>query len=72
MTDIERLDELEMRVTFQEDVIAQLNEALINQQRRIDELVAHVRKLTEQLEQLHNQGVEAAPYSAQDERPPHY
>jgi SlyX protein len=44
-----RLELLETKVAFQEDTIQQLNDALVGQQARIDQLEALLRVLAEQL-----------------------
>jgi len=43
-----RLEALETKVAFQEDTIQQLNDALVAQQHRIDQLEALLRVLAEQ------------------------
>lgn len=70
----DRIIELEMRVSFQEDTLTQLNDALISQQRQIDQLRAQVRDLRDELEAR----IDAASTDAterrnpRDEIPPHY
>jgi SlyX protein len=44
-----RLETLETKVAFQEDTIQQLNDALVDQQARIDQLELLLRVLAEQL-----------------------
>jgi SlyX protein len=44
-----RLEILETKVAFQEDTIQQLNDALVGQQARIDQLELLLRVLAEQL-----------------------
>ena len=69
-----RIIELEMRVSFQEDTLTQLNDALISQQRQIDLLRAQLRELREELEAR----IDAASNDAAEQRnprheiPPHY
>jgi SlyX protein len=60
--------EFETRLLFQEDTIAKLNDALVDQQRQIDQLRDTVARLIELLERQAND-VRQAP---RDERPPHY
>ena len=67
-----RVTELEIRNAYQEHTIAQLNDALISQQRQIDALVTQTKMLAERLAQQHQQSDDAAPYSPEEERPPHY
>lgn len=64
----ERIDALETRLTFQEDTIAQLNDALIAQQARIDLLEAEMRQLIDEF----RGGVTEAQINAANELPPHY
>ena len=67
-----RITELEIRGAYQEDTIAQLNDALISQQRQIDSLVARINALEEQVERATEQGQQGTPYRSDEERPPHY
>jgi SlyX protein len=62
-----RLEDLETRVAFQEDTIQQLNDALVRQQHRIDQLEASLRMLVEQL-----QTVEERDDLLEEPPPPHY
>jgi SlyX protein len=62
-----RLEALESKLAFQEDTVAQLNDALIAQQSRIDRLETLVKLLAEQ--------VRATPEDAPgvpEPPPPHY
>ena len=63
-----RFEVFESKLAFQEDTIAQLNDALVEQQTRIDQLEASVRSLLERLEEE----PELPNISAEDARPPHY
>jgi SlyX protein len=63
-----RLDELEAKVAFAEDLIETLNQTVIRQQAQID-------LLQQQLRLLHQRLQEALPDDAgspRDEIPPHY
>jgi len=63
-----RLNELEAKVAFAEDLIETLNQAVIRQQAQID-------SLQQQLRLLHQQLRDALPDEARtprDEIPPHY
>jgi len=44
-----RLEDLETRAAYQEDTIQQLNDALVRQQHRMDQLEGMLRVLIEQL-----------------------
>ena len=64
----QRLTDLEIKASFSEDLLDQLNQVLIRQQQQIDALI-------EQLVQLRQQRPEsgaAALSRASDELPPHY
>lgn len=64
MTDADRFDALEMRIAHQDQMIAELNEVITAQWRKIDALErqgAHLR------EQFQNLGAQAP-----DQKPPHY
>ncbi len=61
------LVELQSRIAFYEDTTAQLNDALIAQQRRIDALERQVNSLAGRLREIVNM-----PDAPDDETPPHY
>jgi SlyX protein len=69
-TDIEqRLTDLEIKASFTEDTVDQLNRVIVQQQAQIDLLT---RELIE-LRRAANQTAEAGgPRSLRDELPPHY
>jgi SlyX protein len=66
-----RIEELEIRVAFQEDLLQKLDDALAHQQREVLELRTVLRQMTHQIQTL-----EAAfPDGESDpghEKPPHY
>ncbi|CCD87846.1 conserved protein of unknown function, homolog to slyX [Bradyrhizobium sp. ORS 285] len=63
----ERIDRLEMRLTFQDDTIETLNQTITAQWREIDALKRQIARLVEQLEDA--QGNAEGP---RNEPPPHY
>ena len=63
-----RLEALEVKAAFTEDLLDELNLALYRQQQRIDALHAELKDLRRQLPE----GCAAAPRSPRDELPPHY
>lgn len=65
----ERLDELEMKVTFQEKLIEELNQALIEQQFVLDKLQLQVRYLAQKLKDVQPSNVAT---QAEEVPPPHY
>ena len=63
-----RINELEVKLGFAEDLLEELNRTVYRQQQQIDRLYLEVRELREQL-------ASAAPgegRSLRDEIPPHY
>ena len=64
----QRLTELEIKASFTEDLVEQLNQVVIRQQEQIDLLVREVAALRRQ----QRDGAGAEPGSPRDERPPHY
>ncbi len=67
----EKLIELETKFSYQEDLLADLNEIVVRQQRQLDELqrelAAVKEQLTEAIERGPGQGA-----TTLDEKPPHY
>jgi len=64
----DRINELEVKLAFAEDMLDALNATVYRQQQQIDRLLLEVRELREQL-------AAAAPAEARslrDEVPPHY
>lgn len=70
-SDTARLDELESRLAFQDDLIEHLNEAVIRQDRELGRLERRVRELETRLKEVAD--LAAAPGGAAGhEVPPHY
>ncbi len=63
-----RINELETKLSFAEDQLDALNRIVYRQQQQIDQLLAAVRALHEQLAAL----APAQGRSLRDEIPPHY
>lgn len=63
-----RLTELEIKASFNEDLLDQLNEVVIRQQRQIDALLREVKQLRQQIPEA-GSGVFSR---AGDDLPPHY
>ena len=64
-----RIDELESRSAFQEDLLAQLSDALVDQQNRIDQLETVLRNLSGAVASASASPEDSDPLS---EVPPHY
>jgi SlyX protein len=65
----ERLINIETKITFQEDLIEELNKTVYQQQKKLDRLEAICASLVrhiESMDEARNEGVSA------NERPPHY
>jgi SlyX protein len=63
-----RLTELEIKASFTEDLLEQLNQIIVNQQQQIDGLVREVSDLRQRLPE----GGAVQYRSLRDELPPHY
>ncbi len=65
----DRLAEIEIKLTYQEDLVQELNTLVYQQQKRID----HLEKLCEALvDHIRGLAEPGTPRSLADERPPHY
>ncbi len=60
--------EIETRLIFQEDTLAKLNDALVDQQHQLDQMRETLARLIELIER---RGEDPA-FSLEEERPPHY
>jgi SlyX protein len=63
----QRLTELEIKLSFTEDLLDDLNTLVVRQQQQIDRLLREVKDLRQQ-----STADPAAPRSLRDELPPHY
>jgi len=64
----QRLTELEIKVSYQEDLLDQLNQVVVRQQQEIDLLLREVRQLRQQVPE----GTGQTFSRASEELPPHY
>lgn len=69
MTIEDRLVEIEIKISYQEDTLQELNKVIYDQQKMIDQLEATCRFLLNQVKDLSDTASEK---SAANERPPHY
>lgn len=67
----EKLIELETKFSYQEDLLSDLNAIVAKQQRQLDELMAEMSGMKEQLQDALERGP-AGGQLEQSERPPHY
>ena len=63
-----RLEHIESKLCFAEDLLDELNRTVFRQQEQIERLQAQVRRLADKLESL----PAAGPRDLRDEIPPHY
>ena len=63
-----RITELEIKISYAEDMLDALNRTAFSQQQQIDQLMAQVRTLRDQVQAT----APAEPRSLNDELPPHY
>lgn len=64
----QRLTDLEIKLSYQEDLLDQLNQVVVRQQREIDLLLREVRQLRQQVPE----GSGPTFSRASEELPPHY
>ncbi len=69
MNQEQRLTELETRLAFQDDALSQLNDVIIDQQRRLDRMFAQILQLQDRIKSLTPSNI--APPS-EETPPPHY
>ena len=65
----ERLVKIETKITFQEDLIEELNKVVYQQRKKLDQLESVCESLVRHIESLAEAGNESKPAN---ERPPHY
>ena len=70
MIDEERLVDIELKLTHQEDTVDALNKIVYEQQKKIDELEKLLTALARQVKDDANSVSE--PRGIENERPPHY
>lgn len=63
-----RLTDLEVKLSFAEDLLEELNRTVFRQQQQIEQLQQEVRVLRQQVQA----NVPSAGWSLRDEIPPHY
>ncbi len=66
---MDALTELELKVAYLERANSDLSDVLYRQQQELDRLRQQFRDLVNRFETLKS---EPTPYTAEDERPPHY
>ncbi len=65
----DRLIELETKISYQDHLIGELNDVVVQQQRQIDQLEKQVMRLNEHFKQASGSGLARAD---EDVPPPHY
>lgn len=65
----ERLVNIETKITFQEDLIEELNKTVYQQQKKLERLEATCEALARHIASLYESANESKPVN---ERPPHY
>lgn len=63
-----RLAEIEVKLSFSEDLLDELNRTVIRQQQQIDQLQQELRVLRQQMQAA----IPAETHGPHDETPPHY
>ena len=67
----EEMERLQTVLAFQEHSLAELNEALVGQQKQIDLLQLQLRLLQERLADIES-GHDQKSHNTREEKPPHY
>lgn len=65
----EQIQQLEIKVAFQEDLIESLNQALVSQQKQMDDLAFKVKHLMDRVKQMN---VSHIANESEEAPPPHY
>lgn len=65
----ERLENIETKISLQEDLIDELNKTVYQQRKKLDQLEEVCRTLARHIQSLAEAGTEGKPAN---ERPPHY
>ena len=63
-----RITELEIKISYAEDLVDELNRTVFRQQRQIDQLIEQIRALRDQVQAA----APAEQRNLRDELPPHY
>ncbi len=73
MSDLEeQLIDVQTRVAYQEDTLAQLNDVITKQDAEIVQLKQQMRLLAQRLDELARNPLQAEDVDVANERPPHY
>ncbi|HSX50329.1 MAG TPA: SlyX family protein [Cellvibrio sp.] len=73
MSDLEeQLIDVQTRVAYQEDTLAQLNDVITKQDAEIVQLKQQMRLLAQRLDELARNPLQAEDGDVANERPPHY
>lgn len=67
-----RLTDLEVKASFTEDTLEQLNQVVVRQQEQIDLLVRELKRLRDESRKGLDAGGPGDAAAGMDERPPHY
>lgn len=64
----EKITDIEIRLTYQESALQELNDVIVKQQNQIDKLIADVNRLRRQLDS----SAELVRSQSEETPPPHY
>lgn len=67
--DSDRLMQMEMKLSYMEATVAELNDIVVNQQREIGIMENHIQKLEKKIEDLLEEGISG---DLPNRKPPHY
>ena len=67
-----KLEDLQVRYSFQEDLLQSLNEIIVSQQKELDKIKSQIREIKEELVALQENHNAMKNVEVKSEIPPHY
>ena len=68
----QKIIELETKFSYQEDLLQELNQQLIRQQKLLDAVLREVERLKQQLADVYASNDSHGSHVREDDKPPHY
>ena len=67
-----RIENVEIKIAYQDDTLMQLNDVIVHQQQQIDSLEKLTQQLLGRVRDLSENAAQSMGEISTDERPPHY
>ena len=67
-----KLEDLQVKYSFQEDFLQSLNEIIVSQQKELDKIKSQIREIKEELVALQENDNATKNIESKSETPPHY